>query len=569
VVIATRDLARGADDHQPGLSDLYALAPALWLSVAVEDRWESARVAIALDGERIVAADGKPLSLRLRSPEGDSERGGGDGADLEVRGVGAAGKSSDPAAHTVYGNTCTWRLTCGGTAAQIRWPRSGATCFDGAVPNLPLAVILRGTGFSYRDYDYLQTHLARNGILSASLDLLATDCTTENGNLTKCAASHQLVADQSLSFLTSSCLRDNFLERFPTAHPVDFQRTAVIGHSRGGESARYLDSTLTADSRFTTRAVLALAPTRHTDRTLFGDQAYAYLLLYGTSDPDVPPRQAFRSHDLTGWNEFSTPTSFDLDRGMKLLVKVQHRSFLDGDQFGDAKAQAQGYANAFLRAWLLGDWTFYGGYVRGDAVPGAFSSPVYSQFSSATARRVIDNFEDGTLTPNTLGGSTQTSSMSEAAVNDGSALAGTEHVGRLLTLRPGASGARVTWNVPASARNASSYLYLSLRIGRLTGSGAAGARLGIRNGSTTTWVDLANHGGIPAPESMCVAGDGLGFGCDQWSDRGHMRTIRVPLPAFGAVNDVQAVHLEFLASSVGDRFVVDNVELSDTFLVAF
>ena len=465
--------------------------------------------------------------------------------------------NSDPALHTEYSSLCTWRWTCGGVQGQMRWPTTGS-CWNDAVRDMPLAVILHGNGFNYRDYDYLQDHLARNGILSASVNKVAAGET---------AADHQVVADAAETYLTSACFQSNFLDNFSSADPVDFERTALIGHSRGGESVRYLANNLSTNPDFTVRAVVSMAPTRATTASLYGTKTPAYMLLYGTHDEDVEPDAAFESHDLAGWNEISTPTSYDLDRSMKLFIGGFHNGFSD-DSVGLFPVQwevAQGYVNAFLHAWLLNDWQFYSGYVRGDQVPGTWGNGISSQFSSSVARRVIDNFEDFSVTPNTLGGAVTTYGVASIAAVSATPIAETSHAGRILRFTPGQDNAYVAWDIPVGQRNANGYLYLSLRLGMLEGSGPISGRLWIKNGANYAWVDLADYGGVPEPTVMCTQSAALS--CITYEDQGYMRTLRVPLSAFGSHNDVQRVYLQFLSGAVGDDFMVDNVEFSDAFVI--
>lgn len=464
--------------------------------------------------------------------------------------------NSDPALHTEYGGLCTWRWTCGGVQGQMRWPTTGS-CWRDAVPDLPFVVILRGNGFDYRDYDYLQDHLARNGMLSASINKVAAG---------ESAADHQAVADAAEGYFTSACFQANFLDNFPTAEAVDFERTALIGHSRGGESVRYLADNLSTHPDFNVRGVVSMAPTRATGATLYGNETPAYMLLYGTHDQDVEPDAAFGSHDLAGWNEGSTPTIWDLDRSMKLFIGGFHGGFADYGVglFPVQWEVTQGYVNAFLRAWLLGDWQFYDGYVRGDQVPGTWDNGISSQYSSSTARRVIDNFQDLNVSPNTLGGAVTTFGIDQVEALDATALAETSHAGRLLRFTPGQDNAYVAWDIPVGQRNANGYLYLSLRLGMLEGSGPLSGRLWIKNGNNYAWVDLADYGGVPEPTAMCT--ESAALSCITFEDQGYMRTLRVPLSAFGPHNDVRTVYLQFLSGAVGDDFMVDNVEFSHAFV---
>lgn len=554
-------LARYAvDGPAPGFflspAELFAFYPNPWMSIEIDSNWTSERLQVTLEGG----------SVRLSTPTSRSRRVATmlhfdvdqlkEPRRQELLSLQQA-VSSDPATHTDTNRLCSWRMTCGSTRAQMRWSTAGPRCFQNASANMPLAIILRGNGFGYRDYDYLQNHLARNGILSASIDVVAS-------NLVSTA--HQTAANVSEQFLTSNCFETGFLDRFPVETPVDFHRTGIVGHSRGGETVRYLAFNLLENPAFTVRAAVALAPTQHTSALINGLRTNAYMLLYGTSDPDVVSTNAFTAHDNLTFNEVSTPTALDLDRSMKLLVSADHGGFSDNNQPFSSNAQqrsaTRGYVHAFLRAWLRDDFSFYNDYIRGNSVPGTWDSAVYSQFSSAIARRVIDSFEHDGLSPSTLGGSVIAVGMNLAAPFDAMPLPGTSHAGRLLRAQPGIAGAMVGWEIPPGRRNVSSVLYLSLRIGRLNGSGPAEMRLSLQNGTELFSVDLADYGGVPEPETMCLA-SAAGL-CTTIEAQGHMRTIRIPLDDLGPHDDVQAVYLEFLSGTVYDDFLIDNLEFADS-----
>ncbi len=476
--------------------------------------------------------------------------------------------AADPATFTDRSGLCTWRMTCGGTTAQMKWSRVSTGCWAGAEANMPMAVVLQGYGFDYRRYDFLQNHLARNGILSVSVSKVAGCSATTND----CGQRHIDTADAAHDFVNSSCFANNFLDNFSVSNPINRNQTAVIGHSQGGETARYLAAQLDKRSDTTVRAVVAMAPTRYTEAPIWGMDSAAYLQLWGSGDTDVLAHKVFPQHDLAGGNEWSTPTIFDLDRSMKMLVSGDHAGFADSSTnfgFGDAqRSVTQGYVNAFLRAWLRNDWQFYGGYIRGNSVPGSWINDVFSQYSSSASRRVIDNFEAVSNGTNTMGGAFWTSRMSVASKVDAANLSSTPHVGRAMRLRPSQAGGYATWELPEGQRNATSNLYLSFRIGQLTDAAASNARVWVNNGGTFSYVNVADYGGIPTPITMCQESEFLA--CISSEVKGFMHSVRIPLSAFSGKNDIRAVYIQFPDSTgVGKDFLVDNLELSDSFFIIF
>ena len=85
----------------------------------------------------------------------------------------SAAPNADPSLHTDLSTLCSWNFSCGGTAARLKWSRTGPSCWSNVDAEMPFAVILRGNGYPHTSYDYLQDHLAQNGIVSAALDVIA------------------------------------------------------------------------------------------------------------------------------------------------------------------------------------------------------------------------------------------------------------------------------------------------------------------------------------------------------------------------------------------------------------
>ena len=523
----------------------------LWLSFDV-DGWQGEAQPVFVRDGVVYALDAEALRSDLVPPVLETP---GESLTKVV--------SSDPAVHAPYNNgLCSWNLTCAGVKGRFRWMRDGgASCWGDTAPEMPLVVVLRGNGYEEYEYDYLQNHLAANGMLTLSLDVVAT-----TNQVIPDAQDHQDAADEAEGFLNSACF-DNVIDNFTAPNAVDLGQTGLVGHSRGGETVRYLADNLFSNGKFTTRAVVSMAPTRHTSETLYGSETPSYLVLGATHDGDVDPNGVFKAHDLGGYNEYSTPNGFDLDRGMKLFLGGTHAGFSDRGNFPPAPNQrstTQGYVNAFLRAWLLNDWQFYGGYIRGNSVPGTWNLGAPSQFSSAVARRVVDSFQNGDEATHNLTGSVSTFNMDIFAETFGNNLSTTPHASRSLRVRPSGSNAYVQWTIPEGQQSFSGYLYLSVRVGRLTGSGDLNARIGVRNGGVYSWAYLNDFGGIDDPHYFCVTNCLVGGG----DTMGYMKTFRIPVGNFSGINDIDRIYLQFLGSdAVGDEFFIDNLEFSDAFVI--
>ena len=379
----------------------------------------------------------------------------------------------DPSFDTTLPNTCSWVLTCGGVTAKMRWGMSGtsgADCWSTAPSNMPLVAILRGNGFAYDEYAYLQAHLARNGFVSASIGVVASPSDATN---------HQQTAQSAIDYLRSACFQSNFVNNFSVPNPVDKQHFGVVGHSRGGETARFVAALLAGAADFEVGAVVAMAPTRNTAQDILGTQSQGYLLLHDTADLDVL-YNPFGAHDQAGNNDWSTPSALDLYRSMKVFKGGTHAGFSDlgAATAANQRDTAKGYVHAYLKAHLKSDWGYYEDYIRGDVVPGAYLG-LLSQYSDPTARRVVDNAQRTNLSPSTIGDTVTTSGIGSITLQDGSLALGTPHDTKLLVVSPNGTNGFVRWAIPATKRDVTSFKYLSFRLGQLSGAADGMERLDI------------------------------------------------------------------------------------------
>ncbi|MDI1430325.1 alpha/beta fold hydrolase [Polyangium sorediatum] len=469
----------------------------------------------------------------------------------------------DPAGDTTLSSTCSWTITCGGVTGKMRWGKSGADCWSTAPSNMPLVMILHGNGYGYDEYGYLQAHLARNGFVSASIDVVAA---APPGFLQPDATTHGQAAQDAIDYLRSACFQNNFVDNFTVANPVDKQHFGVVGHSRGGETARYVASLLAGANDFDVRAVVALSPTRHTTQGIFGTQTEGYLLLHGSSDQDVGVLPGFGAHDEAGNNDWSTPSAFDLFRSMKFFGGGTHVGFSD---LGSAtqRETTQGYVHAYLRAHLKSDWSYYEDYIRGNALPGSYAGSLFSQYSDPTARRVIDNAQRANLSPSSIGDTVTTSGIGSITLSDGSLTLGTPHDTRLLVVSPNGTNGFVRWAIPADKRDVTSFKYLSFRLGQLSGATGTDIQIGLTNSGVTTFVNLSDYSAIPQPRTMCVQGLS-GLGCADIRTLAHMQTFRIPLWDFGSSNDVTSVQIKFNGTTGNGRsFLLDSVEFSEIVII--
>lgn len=456
----------------------------------------------------------------------------------------------DPA-NVATSGYCTYNYTWNGTAARVYHPPNG-DC--NASVYSPLVVLLHGTGYDYTEYNDLLRHLARNGFIAVSIDVLANSTSP---------ADHAAGADAAWAFV-EDFLWSTWSKRFY----IDPSSVALIGHSRGGATVRYLADKLASDPIFDVRSVVSLAPTGGDNGFATGLKTIGYMSLYGTRDPDVSPSNPYRQYDRAGnENSHFDPTwqNDALYKSMKLINNADHASFSDRG-LPNYLALTRGYVLSFLKAHNVDDVTWYEDYIRGDAVPNGSSTLVVSQYSDGWLRRVIDHFDDGTLGASTIGDAVFLSGAPTASVIDlGTNPLLYSHQTRALHIEAASEGTYIRWAIPSGKRDTSTFKWLSFRMGQVSGAPADDLVVQIRNG--VTWspeIRVADHGAIVQPIDMCTTG--AIFACQQFTTLGHMGTVRVPLDAFGAHDDVNFVRVTFRGDSLSKKFILDNLEFSEFIL---
>lgn len=248
---------------------------------------------------------------------------------------------------------------------------------DGEGP-FPLVLMVHGNhmmeDYSDGGYAYLGRQLASRGYIAISLDENFLNYSAWSG-----------IPDNDFKVRTWIILKHleqigEFTEQSgnPFYHKVDYARTALLGHSRGGQAvamaadaARWFknDPVLQATGQFTIASVIALAPT---DKVIDGQQAKLmdvnYLALQGARDGDVHDfygdRQYIRSAYSRGSTAFKSSlyiadanhSQFNTDWGLYdqslpagLFLSRAH--IMDGEE---QRTIAKVYVSAFLEATLQG-----------------------------------------------------------------------------------------------------------------------------------------------------------------------------------------------------------------------
>jgi hypothetical protein len=228
----------------------------------------------------------------------------------------------------------------------------------------PMVVVVHGNSgslLSYQGYNYLLEHLARNGMIAASIHVYPG------------AAG---VSRARALFKHIEILKTKF------GDSIDMDRLGIMGHSRGGEGVE-IASKLNIDENlgYNFKAIISLAPTdQYGPYSLAGPYAVPFLVVYGGLDGDV----------AGGWPKstgFSLYDRADPVKSMIFAERACHDRFntqWDSNDFyfgqltaadqtqvvsDDAHRKiAKGYMNAFFR-WRLFDDDRMRDYFTGVEVP--------------------------------------------------------------------------------------------------------------------------------------------------------------------------------------------------------
>lgn len=437
------------------------------------------------------------------------------------------------------GGICNYFSSWNGTRARIYHPANGSCA---ASETGPLVVILPGTGFAYTDYEDLQYHLARNGFISATVEVLAANTTP---------AAHEAAAEEAWEYVD-----DFLLTAWGKSGSIDETSIALVGHSRGADTVRYLADYLQPDPVVQVKSVVSLMPTSFSGELLTGHDTVGTMEIYGTDDGQVSWSGSTFHFDRSGNQNSQRDASVNFNttyKAMKIVEDMNHLSPLDGFAGNDT---VKGYVLAFLAAHNQGDTTWVEDYIRGDEVPGTWASPALTSYSDGFHRRVIDNFSDGAEANSTIGDTVTASNATMDVLDLGNFPATYAHDTEALWMWGANTNGTVTWNIPAAKGDTTGFTYLSLRIGAAAGPAPNDLRIQIRNGAGT-WspeLRLSDYGVIAQPTTFCA---GI---C---TSRAVMATIRIPLVDFGAHDDVERVRFLFRGDSTVDTFIVDNLEFSE------
>lgn len=346
------------------------------------------------------------------------------GADVTIKTESVNGK---PFAELPKGNA--------GKKRELFWqfplsamPLNGRVWYPKGDGPFPLVLIAHGNHsmreFSDTGYEYLGEHLASHGYILCSVDQNFI-----NGNMRK--------ENDARGWLLLEHLK--VWQRFHAETggvflgKVDFERVALMGHSRGGEAVTHAavfnrlkhypdDATVTFDYDFAIKSIVSIAPV---DGQYKPAGRYApvrdvnYLTLHGSHDADVTQFQGDRIFNRLklrpGSEQFKASVyayranhgQFNTvwgatDHGPPRSLLLNTKALLDGE---DQRLIGKVYITAFLAATLRGerDYLPMFGNARGarDWLPDAH---LITRYEDASFAVIADFEEDVDVTTTTLAG---------------------------------------------------------------------------------------------------------------------------------------------------------------------
>lgn len=339
----------------------------------------------------------------------------GSGQDRHRHEFGAeADQQSLPVDASAYINDWPWLRSKFWGFDETKLPLNGRVWLPDGPGPFPLVIMVHGNHlmeqFSDAGYGYLGELLASRGMAAISVDENFLNYSVWSGipeEDMKPRAWLLLKHIQQIQHYSRQ-------ESSPFYNRIDFQRIALLGHSRGGQAAAMAadrdrwfqeDSSLQAADSYSIQAVIGLAPTA---TVVDGKQAELkdinFLTLHGAKDSDVVNFEGDRFYSRTSFprnaegfkaslyiadashSHFNTEWEADHSYPARLFVRPEGR--LDGDE---QRQIAKLYVSAFLETVFQRSTEYeilFKDYrTATDLLP---STRYYSQFQSGDFIRITD-----------------------------------------------------------------------------------------------------------------------------------------------------------------------------------
>jgi hypothetical protein len=373
-----------------------------------------------------------------------------------------------------------------------------------ALGRVPLVVLVHGrhgSADSYKGYVYLQEQLARMGFVAVSVDESETDGGSDGDDFTGNIVRRAELAIETIKFLITLDASDPIFKG-----TIDFSRTGLMGHSRGGDCVLAVVERINLPG-VSIRAVLSLAPVDSGAQSGH-PKGIAFMTILPAGDGDVVDNDGAKFYDQADPAPFKTQLYVD-----QANHNYFNRSWLNDDSIGkvalmsryDHERILSAYGCAFFRNALRGDPTF--GYLDRSVLPVGVQNQNIHLSCEVAKTRVVDNYEGHPITQDNEGQPTAQNgvlaqefsfSQSAGAFNrsffghtTGNVLQQRETVGDFREpLREVADLSRAEVRVRAAE------VYQTPTIP----PNATGFRVGLEDTQgTITWVDVDDVGGLSRP----------------------------------------------------------------------
>jgi dienelactone hydrolase len=375
-----------------------------------------------------------------------------------------------------------------------------------ALGRVPLVVCVHGahspTTPSYHGYDYFQYQLARMGFVAISVDERQTDEDPDWSGWTQNIVRRAELAIATISFMQQLDANDPIFQG-----KIDFSRTGLMGHSRGGDCVIAVAERINLPG-VSIRAVLSLAPV-NSGANNGRPQGYAFMTFLPAADGDVVDNNGAQFYDQATPGPFKTQLYID-----HANHNFFNRQWLNDDAAGALPIMARPdherilstYGCAFFRLVLRGDTTF--SYLDNTSLPlGVQNQNIHPAYDIAGAR-IVDNYERHPITVDSEG---------QATAQTGGLVANDfpfQQVGG--AFNPSFFGS-TTGNVSTVKEGTGDFREPLATLADLTGADVrvraaevyqapnippnpTGFRVGIEDaGGTIAWVDVNDVGGLPRP----------------------------------------------------------------------
>lgn len=343
-------------------------------------------------------------------------------------------------------------------------------------PDYPLVVIIHGNGHDYTTYDFLLTHLAKNGFIAVSIDVRYFDGVSDVHGMRGHGRAEALFPHLNI---------------INTAFGTTVQNNiGIMGHSRGGDgvvkAARINQQQALGHN---INAVIALAPTdQYGAEVLGGAWSTPFFVLYGSRDGDIDGGIWTTGYTVpqTGFAHFDRANGSK--KSMCFVYRATHNGFItsnvdapwDGDVIADMEPVAtqqaftKAYMNAFYR-WHLKNESQWEGMFAGEWTPASVSSTgakFYMQYHDTTFN-TIDDFEGAVnWQASTIGGTVDHDATLPVDPSEdkmsAAVIAGLDpkspHDTQGLKVRWNSTGDKLIFSIPPAHKDVTGFSVLSFRV---------------------------------------------------------------------------------------------------------